>query len=276
MCLRKVFESDIRKYHKGEIIRANFRTNQSGIAEDANQWVNKKTHGKISNLISKEEISPETKLMLLNALYFKATWSERFDKSETKEMPFHSAPQKQITVPMMSQSSFFYFFEDSEVKVLGLPYEGEAVYMVILLPKNQFGLANFEKNLNGRKLLDYIKVPRMQRNIDVKLPKFKLEKEMDLSNALKSMGMGTAFSGSANFCGITEHQPLFINRIKHKAFTEVQDPVTVNEDGTEAAAASAVYASDSVPKHKFVADHPFLFAICKHPAKILFLGRYAG
>ncbi len=235
-----------------------------------NDWVEKKTEGKIKDLIKPGVFNTLTRLVLTNAIYFKGNWARQFEKVETKDSPFTVARDKNVTVPMMSQKAQFAYAETETLQLLELPYAGDQLSMVILLPKELDGLADLEKSLTPGSLRECLQGLRKQEVV-VQVPRFKLTSEFSLARVLASMGMTDAFSREADFSGMTGDTELFISAVIHKAF------VDVNEEGTEAAAATAVVMTlKSAPLRPpiFRADHPFLFLIRDNQSgSILFLGR---
>lgn len=236
-----------------------------------NQWVEDQTREKIKDLLKPGAIERGTTLILTNAIYFKGQWLLQFKEERTKDEPFTLLDGKEIDVPMMYQTDRFGYAEDDDVQVLELPYTGDDLSMVILLPKEKGGIGEIEKMLTVEKLDGWLADLR-KRNVVVAVPRFKMTREFSLGNVLKSMGMPLAFSGQADFSGMTGSRDLFISAVIHKAFVEV------NEEGTEAAAATAVTmmrtAIPARPDPVFRADHPFIFMIRDvNSGAILFLGR---
>ncbi len=236
-----------------------------------NAWVEKQTRDKIKELLKPGILGRETTLVLTNAIYFKGKWAEEFDKKATQEEDFFLAPEKKITVPLMHQTADFGYFEGDGLQALELPYRGDRLAMVVLLPKAKDGLAALEASLSADKVAEWVgKLHR--REVQVALPRFKTTAEFSLKDPLVAMGMADAFDPSkADLSGMNGQKDLFISAVIHKAF------VDVNEEGTEAAAATAVVIrpkNGGRPPPEFRADHPFLFLIRDtKTGAILFLGR---
>jgi len=237
-----------------------------------NAWVQKQTRDKIKDLIKPGVITDLTRLVLTNAIYFKGKWAEQFDKSATQEAPFSVTETEKVTAPMMSLKGDFGYMGDDSLQALEMPYAGGELSMLVLLPKSPAGLAEIEKSLTPKSLAGWILALRTQE-VQVCLPRFKMTGEFSLAETLRSMGMSEAFTDKADFSGMDGKRDLVISAVVHKAF------VDVNEEGTEAAAATGVIiGSISVkpPPPVFRADHPFLFLIRHEPTgAILFLGRVA-
>ncbi|MDE0740834.1 MAG: serpin family protein [Planctomycetota bacterium] len=235
-----------------------------------NRWVEDETRKKIKDLLPEGSIDSMTRMVLTNAIYFKGNWATQFKVKITRELPFRMASGKSAKTPMMFQKGNFGFFQDAEVQVLEMPYKGEKVSMVVLLPRKVDGLVSLEKNLAAGKLSGWLgKLRRVK--VDTLFPKFKMTSRFDLSSKLQNLGMKRAF-GEADFSGMDGTRQLYLSAVFHKAFVEV------NEEGTEAAAATgAVVGLRSARRGpSFRADHPFLFLIRdKATGSILFLGRYA-
>jgi serpin B len=237
-----------------------------------NDWVAKETKDKIKDLLPKDTLNNSTRLVLTNAIYFKSNWAQKFAKSVTKDAPFKLTADKSVDVPMMHQQREFGYAENDDVQVLTLPYIDNDLSMVIVLPRKVDGLADVEKSRTfgvGKET---------QLEVDVTLPKFKFSSDLSLADTLKAMGITDAFDATkADFSGMADKEKLFLSAVIHKAF------VAVDEDGTEATAATAVAvaAADGhghAPQEPkiFKADHPFMFMI-RHNATgdILFMGRVA-
>jgi serpin B len=239
-----------------------------------NDWVAQQTKDRIKDLIPQGILDALTRLVLTNAVYFKSSWAEEFSEHATKDDAFVKLDGQQVQVPMMKQTKRFGYFEDADVQVLELPYNRRELNMVVILPRKVDGLPSVEKSLSGKQLMTWLG-GLANSAVNVALPKYKIESQFKLADALQALGMTDAFSDSkANFTGIATAEKLYISAVLHKAFVEV------NEKGTEAAAATAVvirtkgvFEPPADPK-VFKADHPFMFLI-RHRAtgEILFLGR---
>lgn len=254
-----------------------------------NEWVAEQTHDKITELIDSGTLNERTRLVLTNAIYFKGGWDEEFDKEDTKPEPFYLSTTRRaggvrtkanntVDVPMMHQQDSFHYTEDEFVQVLELRYRTGDLSMVIVLPKEKDGLAAVEETLAPSIFDGWIKEMDDYELVKVYLPKFKLRSRLSLVNTLKYLGMSSAFeSQKANFAGISSENGLFLSKVVHEAF------VDVDEKGTEAAAATGVadtaaaaIAIDSDPPEPIIfrADHPFLFVIRDNRSGvILFIGR---
>lgn len=256
-----------------EVLRDNFDAELfSGGLDKINGWAKEKTEGKIEKIL--EELSPNSVCVLLNAIYFKGNWASQFKREATQDAPFRPATGKEVTVPLMYQKGPFKLLEKDAFQALVMPYSGETLSMVMILPKAVDGLAALEKTLTAETLAQWLKEADKQpeRKAEVFVPRFKLETDYDLVPPCKALGIKDAFDDEkADFRGMGWPKgQLWIAQIKHKAYVEV------NEEGTEAAAATAVETMyKSMPLYPvFRADHPFLFLIRDHATgSILFLGR---
>ncbi len=263
------FETIMRDEYGGNFFYVNF-SNSSQALKQINDWANEQTHGKIQKILNK--IPLQTRLILTNAVYFKGTWASEFTTSDTRSSPFYVGSQETVKVPMMYQEAKFNYMENDEFQALEMPYAGENLSMVVLLPKEGYGINKLEKSLNASNLTRWLSEMHLQK-IRVYFPKFKLESEYSLKEALSSMGMNNAFSTNANFSGIDGRKDLYISQVIQKAY------VDVNEKGTEAAAVTAVImpltCSPNMPRVKvFRADHPFVFFIIDRSTQtVLFMGR---
>jgi serpin B len=233
--------------------------------------VEKKTNDKIKNLIKKGVLNSMTRLVLTNAIYFKGNWARQFEKDKTNDALFTLADGEKVDAAMMNQTAEFGYLETESFQGLELPYVDDELSMIIFLPKEIDCLDEFEKTLTVENLSKWLN-KLYKCEVVVSVPKFKMTSEFDLASVLKSMGMTDAFSSNANFSGINGQRDLFISAVIHKAY------VDVNEEGTEAAAATAVTMKlTSVMPGRipvFKADHPFLFLIRDNDSgSILFIGR---
>jgi serpin B len=236
-----------------------------------NAWVDDKTKGKIKDLISKGIITPITRLVITNAIYFKGSWLSQFDEEKTELMPFWILPEEKINVATMTQKREYGYSETADMQILEIPYQGDDITLIMLLPKDIDGLVKIEETLCVETLDQWIH-NLQSREVEVFLPKFKLQSVFRLDDVLESMGMTDAFDAEkANFSGMDGIARLFITAVLHKAYIEV------NEEGTEATAATAVIMGLKgfpPPPIVFRANHPYLFLIReKTTGSILFLGR---
>jgi len=246
-----------------------FKNAPEAVGININTWVEEKTEGKIKDLIRPGALDSSTRLVLTNAIYFKGNWANKFDEFDTKVMPFRLNPEQSVNVPMMNQTHDFGYMENDSMQMLELPYIGDDLSMIVLLPGEVDGLAQLESSLDVDNLDSWMSRLR-ETEVFLVLPKFKMTFELDLRDALASMGMADAFDEkAADFSGMAkmnDGERIYISAVIHKTF------VDVNERGTEAAAVTAVRALSAPPV--FRADHPFLFLI-RHNASgsILFFGR---
>ncbi len=259
-------------YH-AELRLVDFATDSAGARKEINDWVAQKTQDKIRDLLQSPQPLPGSLMVLCNAIYFKGTWRSTFDPKSTRPAPFFVHEGQSVEAPTMWQKFNFRTLTNSTASLATLPYVGDQLSMVIVLPNQVDGLATLEKNLTAAQLrewttaLDQAPTPETI----LYLPKFKLTNRLSLARDLREMGMPVAFSGGADFSGINGKRDLFIGDVVHQAY------VDVNEQGTEAAAATAVTMMRSALMRNppvFRVDHPFLFFIRDNSTgAILFIGR---
>ncbi len=259
----------VEKYYAGKATNVDFIGNTEQARTAINDWVEDHTNDKIKNLFEKGVLTDMTRLVLTNAIYFKGTWLKQFEKSDTFDADFRINPEKTIQVPMMSMhEEEFNYYEDDKMQILEMPYDGEELSILVLLPKDN-DLTELERTISADDLGAWRGALRHE-TLDVYIPKFTFETKYSLSDILANMGMPTAFSMGADFSGMNGKKELFIGIVVHQAFVEV------NEEGTEAAAATGVDMTlSAMPMTKtFRADHPFIFLIQeRNSGNILFLGR---
>ncbi|UCH87798.1 MAG: serpin family protein [Dehalococcoidia bacterium] len=233
-----------------------------------NDWVSDQTEGKIPDLMPQGVINALTRLVLTNAIYFNAGWAFPFEPQDTEEGPFHLLDGGEVTVPMMKQSEEFGYAEGEGYQAVSLSYGASGVSMVLLVPQaGQFEA--FESSLNAERV-DAIVKDLERWIVTLSMPKFDFESSFDLGETLATMGMPDAFSGAADFSGMTGSRELFISAVVHKAF------ISVDEEGTEAAAATGVAMMESVPQGpvELTVDRPFVFLIRgSRTGAVLFAGR---
>jgi serpin B len=256
------YVSNVENYYSGKVESVDFASKEKSL-DIINQWIHDNTSGKIEKIF--ETLDPETNLAITNAIYFKGIWEEPFEKDRTATAPFHVGDGLTVNVPMMElKTTYLNQTETPTARILELPYEGSKTSMLILLPNEIDGLRALEDSLSAENIgawqEDYTKI-----KTKAYIPKFKLETDYDLIPPLVGLGVHDAF-GNADFSGISELD-LFIYKAAHKAIVEV------NEEGTEAAAATGMAMLDSGPV-EFRADHPFVFVIQDNETgQILFMGR---
>jgi len=275
---------EINRDHYGAGTRElDFGADAEGARQTINGWVSEQTRERIPELLAGGDLTRLTELVLTNAIYFKGIWAQRFDARATSERPFrvpgdaagrktaaggplHSAVQ----VPMMEQTGRFAHAALDGFALLEMPYAGSDLVMDILLPDDVEGLPALEARLSAERLESWLANLR-EREVSVSIPRFKTDVRFDLVAPLAAMGMPSAFGPSADFSGMTADAQLFISKVVHQAF------VQVDEEGTEAAAATAVVLERTgAPGRpvRFEADHPFLFLIRdRGTASVVFVGR---
>jgi serpin B len=266
--LDESYKSRVASIYGGGVNSVDYVNAPDAAVDSVNGWCNEHTRGKIPTIITRDFVNPETRLILTNAIYFKGKWKTEFDKKRTKDDVFYS-PDGEKNVPTMHITSEYFYGEGSNFKALDLPYKGEKLSMLVVLPDRGLDtLPDLETTYNNA-----VNSLCYEDKVVVSLPKFKLETEYKMGDTLKKMGAELAFSDFADFSGITSADALKISEVIHKAF------VQVDEEGTEAAAATAVgmmrCTSVRMPKQCiFNADHPFVFFIRNNETNtVLFSGR---
>jgi serpin B len=263
-----------QKHYGVTITPVDYKGATEAARKQIDDWVEAKTEKKIQNLIKPGVLTVDTRLVLANAIYFKGNWSIQFDPKHTAEQPFHIASGKDAKCQLMYRRGLVAYGETPELQVLELPYAGDDLAMIILLPRKIDGINGLEERLTAVNLQKWIQGLQQQKVV-VQLPKFKTTSEFSLKDKLMTLGMTDAFNlNRADLSGMGgKPGDLFISAVVHKAF------VDVNEEGTEAAAATAVVTTEKAASHEepprvFRADHPFLFLIVdKTTGSLLFMGR---
>ncbi len=260
----------VKSSYGGGFESVDFAGNPEKARATINKWVEKQTEQKIMDLIGPDVIKPLTRMVITNAIYFKGKWLSEFKKDATRDAPFTLASGDEVQVPTMYQEHGFKIGEGPGCALLEMPYQGEELSMVVILPDRHDGLAEVEKAVNADSLNEWLGSTRSDK-VRVYLPRFKSEFKLELSQTLKDMGMVAAFEDTADFSGLDGSRNLKITNVIHQAFVEV------NEEGTEAAAATAVVIglkSAAPVMNVFRADHPFLFLIRDvKTGSVLFMGR---
>jgi len=240
-----------------------------------NYWVERKTGGKITGLLTEGSLTPRTQLVLANAIYFKGRWERPFDSRRTAPAPFATARGLTVMAPTMAVTGRFRTKGLDAFELLELPYAGGSLSMAILLPRSRDGLRPIEQRLGAPELSQWLASldAAGREELEITLPRFKMTYAADLAKALARLGVATAFqAGAADFSPINGRHEFFVSNVLHKAI------VDVSEEGTEAAAATGVAMSAAIatPPRKFPVDHPFLFLIRDaQTGSLLFLGRVA-
>lgn len=238
-----------------------------------NEWVERQTNDRIRDLLPSGSLSNLTRLVLTNAVYFKGQWEHAFPTEATRDAPFHVSASRKVDVPLMYQEERFLYGKTDDLQMLEMSYIGEHLSMLILLPREKDGLPDLEQRLTAEHVVQLTSGMRKQ-NVHVHLPRFRLTEKLTLKSVLSALGMPSAFEPDrADFSAMNGDRDLFISAAIHQAFVEV------NEEGTEAAAATgAIVGITSAPLEPevFRADRPFVFLIRDHRSgSILFLGRVA-
>jgi len=267
--LQREFTDLTAQHYAAGLKQCDFAGDAEQARKQINAWVEDKTRDKITELIGPGLLDRLTRLVLTNAIYFKGIWANQFKRELTHPAPFTLGDGKKTEAALMHQKGNFGYLETDDLQVLEMPCKGDDISMLILLPKENNGLKKLETSLTAENLHQWI--PKLKREVMVWLPKFKMTSQFMLADVLQSMGMTDAFLPSADFSGMTGKKDLFISAVIHKAF------VDVNEEGAEAAAATAVVMARSASiSHTtvFRADHPFIFIIHDNVSgSILFMGR---
>ncbi|CAL1546524.1 unnamed protein product [Lymnaea stagnalis] len=273
------FKSQTQEWYLAEPVNADFINNADQERTNINTWVAEQTQKKIKDLLPPGILNALTRMVLVNAVYFKGKWHMQFNDKNTRPSPFKIAPGETKDVPMMSLTSVFPFAHDEELKftAVELPYQGKELGMVIILPDEDFGLQELVQKLTWEKLSKLFEnLGKPGLKIQLTMPKFEITDSFDLKSTLVSLGMGEAFDESeksANFSGMTTKPELYLSAVIHKAY------VKVNEEGTEAAAATGAVmmmrCAMPLPPPTVKVDHPFLFLIrdLRAESSILFLGQ---
>ncbi|KAK7802291.1 hypothetical protein U0070_012813 [Myodes glareolus] len=270
------FKDSCCKFYEAEMEELDFKGDTEQSRQHINTWVAKKTEDKIQELLSPGAVDSDTLLVLVNAIYFKGNWEKQFDKGNTREMPFKVSKNEEKPVQMMFKKSTFQTTYIGEIftKILLLPYAGNELNMIIMLPDEHVELSTVEKEITYEKFIEWTRLDKMQeQKVEVFLPRFKLEENYDMKDFLCKLGMTDAFESRADFSGISSKQGLSLSKVVHKSFVEV------NEEGTEAAAATHANKTKRSVRDTpcFCADHPFLFFIQHVKTNaILFCGRFSS
>ncbi|XP_062034060.1 serpin I2 [Lepus europaeus] len=242
-------------------------------AETISTWVESKTDGKIKDMFSDEEFGPLTRLVLVNAIYFKGDWKQKFRKEDTQLMSFTKKDGSAIVIPMMKallRAKYGYFSEFSiNYQVLELPYKGDEFSLIIILPAEGVNIEEVENLITAHQILEWFSEMH-EEEVEISMPRFKVEQKLDFKEALYSLNVTELFSSGCDLSGITDSSEVYVSNVMQKVFFEI------NEDGSEAAASTGMHIPTimSLARHQFIANHPFLFIMKNNPTEsILFMGR---
>ncbi len=268
------FTQATQAHYGAGLHQVDFRGATEAARQTINRWVENETQQKIQDLLPDGVLDPDTRLVLTNAIYFKAAWANPFPARATKPEDFALASGKRVAVPMMHQVKRYGVVETDTFQVLDLPYQQHDLSMVIVLPRRANGLPAVEREATAERLRELLN-KRRPAEVVLSLPKFKMTRQFQLKDVLSGMGMASAFGRTADFSGMSTEDRLHIQDVIHKAF------IDVDEKGTEAAAATAVVVGvrtaalpGQAERVVFRADHPFLFVIRENrTGVILFAGR---
>ncbi|HLY09846.1 MAG TPA: serpin family protein [Planctomycetota bacterium] len=267
--LAPAFVQALRTKQGAQVGEADFQGAPALAAKAVNAWVAAATRDKIREVLTERQIDPMTRVILANAIYFKARWETEFSEYGTQPAPFRLADGKRVDVPTMQSLGSRATSRDGGLQALLLPYSGAALAMLVLLP-DAGTLERAEQELDGariERLLGSMKTAMTE----VALPKFKVESSFALGSPLQAIGLGSAFGPAADFTGVSSEPGFAISEVLHKTF------IDVNEKGTEAAAVTMPMMAGSAPPKKtveFKVDRPFLFLIRDLPTRTtLFMGR---
>ncbi|MBF0569788.1 MAG: serpin family protein [Candidatus Omnitrophica bacterium] len=255
----------VKTVYGGEARSLDFFADAENSRITINSWVAEQTRDRIKDLLPERSLNSSTRLVLTNAVYFKGQWQTAFDKSQTTLSAFWLSPETFKDVAMMHKLDSFAYGENDAAQFLELPYKGDELSMIVILPKDRTAAAL---------AAGAWQVKMAPEKVSVSLPSFEFGEGSELSDDLKALGMASAFGQGADFSGMTGKPDLYIGAVYHKAW------IKVNEEGTEAAAATAVTMEDKAvfleeaPPKVFYADRPFIFMIQdRRSGQILFMGR---
>ncbi|NLE64658.1 MAG: serpin family protein [Elusimicrobia bacterium] len=262
----------VTRVYSAEARNLDFIDDPEGSRITINDWVAERTKDRIQDLLPLGSIDSLTRLVLTNAVYFKGKWAHAFEEDRTSEEVFWLDADRSVPVQMMFRSGGYEYFENDLLQVLRLPYKGPGLSMIVLLPKDR-ALGRLEKDISASDLKEWTAALHFEETVEVSLPRFRFEQGHEMKESLVALGMREAFDDNfADFSGMTGEREIYIDQVYHKAF------IDVNEEGTEAAAATAVVMDTlgmpMMNNKVFLADHPFLFLIeDQKTGTILFMGR---
>ncbi|XP_016003645.2 serpin I2 [Rousettus aegyptiacus] len=261
-----------KEFFQSAIKLVNFQDAKS-CAETISTWVERKTYGKIKEMFSGEEFGPLTRLVLVNAIYFKGDWKQKLRKEDTQLMNFTKKDGAVVQIPMMKallKTKYGYFSESSvNYQVLELPYKGDEFSLIIILPAEEVNIEEMEKLLTAHQILKRFS-EMQEEEVEISLPRFKVEQKLDFKEALYSLNITEIFSSGRDLSGITDSSEVYVSQVMQQVSFEI------NEDGSEAATSTGIHIPVimSLAPNQFIANHPFLFIMKNNPTEsILFMGR---
>jgi serpin B len=268
------FLSSLRASFGAALQEVDFRGAAPAARDAINHWIAQATHNRIRDVMPPGQPQPDTRLVLASAIYFKAGWVDEFAKSQTVVGPFHRSDGTTVQARLMRQHDDFTYGEADGVQLLWMAYRGGELSMLVVLPRAPDGLAAVEAQLDTATLAAW-RDAMTRRDVKVTFPRFRFTSSLGLGEPLGALGMQEVFTTRADLTGMTRSEPLFLAQALHKAF------VAVDEEGTEAAAATTMITPSAAPgapeppqPRVFKADHPFLFLIRhRKTGTILFMGR---
>jgi len=249
--IKKSFRKNLRDNYQTDASKIDFKSSEA--VNVINKFVNESTNGLIPKII--EKLSPDTKLALVNAFYYKGDWTKKFDSKLVQDRTFHNADQTTSQVKMMFRRDYYDYYEDDDIQVISMSYDGNAT-MIILMPHKGTSVTNLIKNLNSS-VADEYRDKMREFQVELYLPKFKLETSIDLKKSLSDLGVKKIFGNEAELSGISSTN-VYVSEVVHKAF------IKVDEEGTKAAATTAIIVSTkSFGRNlkRMQIDRPFVFII---------------
>ncbi|NLX66907.1 MAG: serpin family protein [Bacteroidales bacterium] len=268
MVLKKKYKQAITCIYSSEIKQTNFQ-NKEVATSAINGWISQKTNDKIREVVNSSDIADSTSLVIVNSLYLKGEWRNKFDKERTNPAPFFVDAENQSNVDFMNATETLPYFENESYQFISKPFKDSSLSFCVVLPKALFGIDALEEKINVEFLKETLdSASPAQTNISI--PKLRLETAWRIEDALQQMGLKAAFSNQSDFSGITD-MPLSLGKVIHKAVIELDE-----EKAEAAAATTGTFYIRGLPSyHIFKADHPFLFfVIDNHSKTIFFMGRY--
>ncbi len=269
--LNKSFLEVNKQFYAGSAYLENFIMEPEKARNNINNWVEDKTNNKIIELLKPSTITNETRLVLVNALYFNGPWDKHFNEKKNTIDNFQLKPKEFKKVTFMNTTLSTWYYEDRCAQIIDIPYSDSKFSLMIVMPKSYRKIRRFEKKIFNYNYYMSYNMKKVRKSVKLSIPKFEIESYFDLNETLINMGVKDAFSGSADFSGITSKEQLVISNVIHKA------KIIVNEEGTEAAAATAVVmrkTSMLIDEVKFTANKPFIYILRNNETNcIYFFGK---